>query len=145
MIRPVATEADRQVYRTRNHLSALIRCRPCHALKPWEAMAVDRNRPSGRRTVCADCRAEYDRQRRTANPHIAWESDYRARCRTYGLIPAIVSFTHEQLVDCWGTRALTAAVPGTRSTIESRWPPGGGTISRTAGRSAPAATATKGG
>jgi hypothetical protein len=102
MIRPVATEADRQVYRTRNHLSALIRCGRCHELKPLTALAVDRSRPCGRRTVCADCRAAYDRHRRTAKPHIGWESDYRARCRRYGLIPAIVSFTREQLVDCSG-------------------------------------------
>lgn len=89
----------------------LMKCSHCHELKSRESMAVDRNRRTGRRTVCTRCRAAYDRRRHTDQPHIAWESDYRARCRAYGLAPVISSFTREQLVDAWGDTCVTCGGP----------------------------------
>ncbi|WP_354005037.1 HNH endonuclease signature motif containing protein [Rhodococcoides fascians] len=77
----------------------LSRCTRCSVRKPQCRFAVDRHRTSGRRTVCAVCRARYDSLRPR---HRQWESDYRRRCKTYGIQPRITSFTAQELVLQWG-------------------------------------------
>ncbi|NDV08114.1 HNH endonuclease [Rhodococcus sp. IEGM 248] len=97
-IRPGGNEADQVVNGTSGFESTVVRiCRQCRDAKPLTAFAVDRSQPDGRRSLCAACRAAYDRQR-------ASETRYRQRCRSYGFEPVVEPFTREQQIDRYGDR-----------------------------------------
>jgi len=75
-------------------------CVVCGILSGPEQFAVDRSRKNGRRSVCKSCRAEYDHRRyREITPGIR---GYLARCKSYGLISVVVSFTRGQLIARYG-------------------------------------------
>jgi hypothetical protein len=85
---------------TLDHFEALSRCGTCGQIKGVSEFAVDRAAKSGRRSVCAACRAEYDHHRYLAmTPGL---QSYRNRCRAYGLPAVVESFTREQLVTAYG-------------------------------------------
>jgi hypothetical protein len=60
-------------------------------IKPLSDFARDHWKPRGRRSACASCRADYNR-----------EYDYIRRCRKYGHTPVVEHFTAQQLVDRHG-------------------------------------------
>lgn len=42
------------------------------------------------------------RAHQAANPHIGWEARYRTRCRKFGYVPVIESFTSDDMIEYWG-------------------------------------------
>jgi hypothetical protein len=94
-IRPGANGTDQMIYRTDTHPTSTRACIKCFREKPLTAFAVDRRRPNGRRNMCAECRADYDRL-----------ADYRRRSRRYGHEPVVEPFTRTQLVERYGDRCF---------------------------------------
>ena len=91
VIRPAASGTDNQVFRTDTQSTAVRACITCGEVMPLTRFAKDCWKPQGRRSVCAVCRAAYDRER-----------DYIRRCRSYGNHPAVEHFTTAQLVERHG-------------------------------------------
>jgi HNH endonuclease len=95
-IRPASDGTDPDlVCRTDHQPTATRTCTKCSTQKPLEAFAKDQSRPAGRRSVCAECRADYDR-----------EADYRRRSRKHGHEPMVVPFTTRQVVERYGDRCI---------------------------------------
>ena len=88
--RPAARADHHAVCGTDNEPTARA-CTKCRETKPLSDFAKDRWKPQGRRSVCAVCRAAYDRE---------W--DYVRRCRAYGHRPVVEHFTTAQLVERHG-------------------------------------------
>lgn len=109
-IRPGANEADRLVSGTIIDRTFKT-CTSCRVVKCLVEFAVDRSKPTGFRPVCAQCRADYDRERRRAEPHHAWEADYRRRCRARSLLPVVRSFTRDELVEVHGDHCVDCGGP----------------------------------
>jgi hypothetical protein len=84
-------------------------------------MAVDRYTSDGHRTVCRQCRADYDRRRYSANrqsmrarqreyhrtnPGVAWAACHRVRAREYGLCLSTDYLTPDDLIAQWGDKCV---------------------------------------
>ena len=121
--RPAANGTDHQLldYQYPSGSDALCRCTKCGTPKRLADMAPDRQRKSGRRTWCRDCKSTYDRQRyltnrdpilsrqrryRQANPGTGWAACYRKRAQRYGVTPIVEMLTAENLIARWGNRCF---------------------------------------
>lgn len=115
-------KAHRAEYRANNHeairaYSAEYNARPEVKARSAEYYAQNRD------TICARNaenyarpevrarKAEYRAEYHSAKPHIAWESEYRTRARSYGFEPVIVSFTKQELIDHYGDKCFHCGGP----------------------------------
>jgi hypothetical protein len=95
-IRPASDGTDPNLVSRTDHQPTVTRtCTKCSIEQPVEAFAKDQSRPTGRRSICAECRADYDR-----------EADYRRRSRKHGHQPVVVPFTRRQVVELYGDRCI---------------------------------------
>lgn len=113
-----------------------VRCSQCRGRMSATEFYVDRRKANGLQSACKSCarraqkryyqaNGQKYRERRVAasrrdreanlekrrtyrnqNKHVVWESRYRRRCREYGLVPVVVSFTDRQLVERWGEHCV---------------------------------------
>ncbi|MFI7162849.1 HNH endonuclease [Rhodococcus erythropolis] len=58
-----------------------------------------------------DRRARLNREYWARNPHRRWRHRYLQRCKKYALVPTLVPFTKEDLVDAWGDRCFDCGDP----------------------------------
>lgn len=56
--------------------------------------------------LAEDKRARLSREYWARNPHIRWRYGYLQRCEKYALVPALVPFTKEALIEAWGDRCF---------------------------------------
>lgn len=92
-------------------------CSKCGTPKVLAGFHRSKASRDGRVSACKECRcaeerkwnlknpgyaAKRHREFRAANPHAAWASDYRDRCRDYGLVAVVVPFTKNALIERWG-------------------------------------------
>ena len=135
-IRPADGGTDHEVaFRTEAHLTATRACIKCRETKQLSEFAKDRWKPQGRRSVCASCRAEYDRE---------WA--YIRRCRAYGHCPVVEHFTTPQLVERHGDGCYHCGTGAFECVDHLRCVRvGGPTPSPTPSRAAASATSASGG
>jgi hypothetical protein len=121
-IRPAANGADHQLlFGSSTNSLTECRCARCGELKQLSDMAPDCRRRNGRRTVCCDCRSNYDRQRylakrelvlaqqhqyRKNNPGVRWAASYRERALRFGFTPVVEVLTPEDLIAQWGDHCV---------------------------------------
>lgn len=107
-------------------------CTKCGVEKLLQEFGTNKRVKNGRRSDCKECSKAYarayqsanrdrvnaynqkcyaanrgkrkarNREYRSANPHTAWESNYRMRARKFGVEPVIESFTRADLVAAYG-------------------------------------------
>lgn len=86
-------------------------CKPCSKARSRDYYRANQGRELARRAryrrAHRDAIAAYDR----AFPHRRWLSNYRARCRVYGLPPVFDRFTCEDLVEQHGDRCVYCGGP----------------------------------
>jgi hypothetical protein len=98
-IRPGANGTDQGlVNRTAVQFNAKRTCGRCGEEKLLDYFATDSARADGHRTICADCRSDYDHQRY-----------YRRSCQLYGLELVIEPFTRKQVIERHGDRCAYCA------------------------------------
>jgi HNH endonuclease len=99
-IRPGANGTDQGLHNwTALQFTASRTCGRCGQEKLLDYFATDRARAGGRRTICADCRRDYDHERY-----------YRCRCRLYGLQPVVEQFSRKDVVEHYGNRCAYCTV-----------------------------------
>lgn len=95
-IRPAANGTDTTTTTTPTASEPSRVCSQCGQLTAIADM-------SPKRTICKDCRAEYERRWRAANPGRGWMKDHRRRKRAYGLHHIVTEYlTPEDIVAHWG-------------------------------------------
>lgn len=116
-------------------------CTNCSTVKSFDQYSRKSSNRDGRRGECKTCEAEYrakyyaeNRERvightakyHAENPRIRWESDYRSRCRAYGVDPVIRSVTRAELIAYWGNGERCIYCDGPFEEIEHLIPVGMG-------------------
>ncbi len=94
----VTGTAPNLVRQTTHQTTSTKTCPTCCTAKPFEAFAIDRTRRGGRRSICAECRADYD-----------CLTHYRRRCRAHGVDQVVKPFTRRQLIELKGDRCFYCA------------------------------------
>ena len=93
-IRPGANGTDQGLAnRTVVQFTITRLCCRCHEDKLLHSFARDKARPDGHRTICADCRSDYEHERY-----------YLRSCRRYGVEPVVEPFTRKQVIERYGDR-----------------------------------------
>ncbi|MGZ4524854.1 MAG: HNH endonuclease [Mycobacterium sp.] len=125
IIRPTPESGTDQVGRTELYSTATKQCTCCREHKAMADMAADRYTRDGYRTVCRQCRADYDRRRYSANRQsilarqreyhhanrgVAWAAGHRARARRYGLCLVTEYLTPDDVIAQWGNKCLYCRV-----------------------------------
>jgi 5-methylcytosine-specific restriction endonuclease McrA len=106
-IRPAANGTDQEmVYRTDAQSTATKVCTKCGGHKHRSDFHVRTRASDGLSARCRVCVNADTRLRYLTCPHLWWESEYRTRCKRYGLVPVIVSFTRAELIARWGDRCV---------------------------------------
>ena len=97
-------------------------CSKCKTVKPLDEYNRRTDAKDGRQHTCKTCLAEYRSKNReaiatykaeyrAAKPQSNWESEYRRRCREYGFVPVVNSFTRTELIDRWGNACVHCGGP----------------------------------
>ena len=93
-IRPGANGTDQgSLNRTAVQFTEKRTCRQCGEKKLLDYFAPDNARADGRRTVCVECRRDYDHQRY-----------YQRSCQLYGLEPVVEQFSRKDVVQRYSDR-----------------------------------------
>jgi 5-methylcytosine-specific restriction endonuclease McrA len=106
IIRPAAYGTDQMVCRTDTKSTATKVCTRCGERKRLSDFHFSTRASDGLLSCCRACVSAANRMRCLTSPHLWWESEYRTRCKRYGLVPVVMSFTKSELIARWGNQCI---------------------------------------